>query len=181
MLAVPIDLTDLSSDTEIFDYLYLFFEEDFIEQRTLLAGSIYLDPNGQGMRNGREEVFWHITTRERTVRVRQGNQFIPSKSRLLDPDRASRIDWIRPILLNHNHTDIKLFYRKETTGRKPIRLYLWAHQHDFVVIVQKLGASGAFLVTSFYITEVYKRASYARLYAEYTSGVNQDLQGCEWF
>lgn len=181
MLAAPIDLTDLNSDTEIFDYLYLFFEADFIEQRTLLAGSIYLDPNGQGMRDGREEVFWHITTREKKKTVKQGNKFVPLVSRPLDPDRASRIDWIRPILLNHNHTNIKLFYRKETKGKQQIRLYLWAHQHDFVVIVQKLGASDAFLVTSFYITEGYKRASYTRWHVEYTTGVNQDLQGCEWF
>jgi hypothetical protein len=181
LFTAPLDLSHFSSDTAAFDHLYGFFKRDFIDQKTYLSGSIYVDPKGQGMKNGREEVFWHITTRDQVKRIRQGNRIVPIKTRPIDPDRASRLAWVRPMLLNYAHSDIKLFYRKETKGKKAIRLYLWAHQHDFVVIVQKLGASDVFLVTSFYITEGYKRASYAKWDLEYTSGVNQDLQGCEWF
>lgn len=181
MFGQLIDLDGFSCDDEVFDYLYCFFDEDFVKQRTMLAGSIYLDPKGQGMRNGREEVFWHITTRDRTIRVREGNRYVNRSTRPLDPDRASRLDWIRPIVMNHCHADIKLFYRKETKGKKPVRLYLWAYDHDFVVIVQKLGASDAFLVTSFYITEPYKRTSYEKWYNEYREGAKPELSGCEWF
>lgn len=181
LFTAPLDLSPFPSESDAFDHLYGFFQRDFVNQRTCLTETIYVDPNGQGMKNGREEVFWHITTRDQIKRVRQGNRIVPIKTRPLDPDRASRIAWVRPMLLNYAHADIKLFYRKETKGKKPIRLYLWAHQHDFVVIVQKLGASNAFLVTSFYITESYKRASYTKWHNEYASGANQDLQGCEWF
>ena len=70
---------------------------------------------------------------------------------------------------------------KETKGKKQVRLYLWAHEYDFVVIVQKLGASDAFLVTSFYITEIYKRDSYTKWHDEYIKGIHPELQYCEWF
>ena len=83
--------------------------------------------------------------------------------------------------MNHDHADIRRFYRKETKGKKPIRLYLWAYKEDFVVIVQKLGASDAFLVTSFYITEAYKRASYQKWFNEYSAGSIPELHACEWF
>lgn len=181
MFSSLIDLTDFSSEDEIFEYLYLFFERDFISQRTLLAGCIHMDPNGQGIRDGREEVFWHITTREKKKSVKQGKKMVKIVTRPLDHDRAGRLEWIRPILMNHSHANIKLFYRKETKGKKPIRLYLWAYNHDFVVIVQKLGAKDAFLVTSFYITEPYKKASYNKWHADYLSRVIPDLAGCEWF
>lgn len=181
MFSTLIDIDGFDTETEVFDYLYLFFEQDFVNQRTLLAECIYLDPNGQGLRDGREEVFWHITTREKTKKVKRGNKFVNLISRPLDPDRASRIEWIRPMLMGHSHAEIKLFYRKETKGKKPIRLYLWAYNHDFVVIVQKLGASDAFLVTSFYITETYKRDSYRKWCADYHLKVNPELAGCEWF
>lgn len=180
MLNRPIDLSAYT-ETQAFDHLYPFFERDFVTQRTLLATRIYVDPTGQGMRDGREEVFWHVTTRERKKRVKQGKTYTQIVTRPLDPDRASRIEWIRPILLNHDHADIRRFYRKETKGKKPIRLYLWAYKEDFVVIVQKLGASDAFLVTSFYITEAYKRASYQKWFNEYSAGSMPELHGCEWF
>lgn len=181
MFSSLIDLTGFSSESETFDYLYLFFEQDFVSQQTFLAGSIYLDPKGQGMRDGREEVFWHITTREKRKKVKQGKKIVEIVTRPLDPDRSARLEWIRPMMMNHSHADIRLFYRKETKGKKPIRLYLWAYQHDFVVIVQKLGAKDAFLVTCFYITEPYKRASYAKWHTEYLSGLRPELAGCEWF
>ena len=174
---------DLAGQTEpaVFDFLYPYFRRDFVDRDTYIANRIYVDPKSQGMRNGKEEVFWHITTREQKRTVKQGKKFVTIKTRPFDLDRSCRIAWIRPILINHNHAGIKIFYRKETTGRKPVRLYLWAHTHDFVVIVQKLGKSDAFLVTSFYITERYKRASYQKLYNEYVSGRNSALNGYEWF
>lgn len=181
MLTKPIDLTVFTTEEDAFDHLYAFFQRDFVKQKTYLCNTIYVDPNDQGMTREREGVFWHVTTREVIKRVKQGNRVVPIKVRPLDRDRASRIEWIRPILLNHSHADIKLFYRKETKGKKPIRLYLWAYQHDFIVIVQKLGASDAFLVTSFFITEPYKRDSYEKLYKEYIEGKKIELDQCEWF
>lgn len=176
-------ILDLSGQTEpeVFDFLHPLFVRDFVDNRATIGSGIYVDPKAQGMRDGKEEVFWHITTREKKKKVKRGKHFVEIKTRPFDPDRGSRIEWVKPMLTNHTHADIKLFYRKESKGKKPIRLYLWAHQHDFVVIVQKLGKSECYLVTSFYITEAYKRASYKKWYTDYESGVNPDLMGCEWF
>ncbi|WED22660.1 RlfB protein [Vibrio sp. JC009] len=180
MLKAPLELPE-KTETEIFDFLYSIFHKDFVQNEAYLAESIYVDPHGQGMREGKEEVFWHITTRDKTKRIKKEGKFVTVKTRLLDPDRASRIHWVKPILQNHDHGDIKLFYRKETKGKKPIRLYLWAHNSDFVVIVQKLGKSTSFLVTSFYITETYKRDSYQKWYSDYVDCKRAELEGCEWF
>lgn len=180
MLNAPLNLTGMS-EPDVYDYLYQFFKRDFIESKAHIAKTIYVDPKGQGMREGKEEVFWHITTRTQTKTVKRGKQMVKLISRPYDPERAARIEWIKPLLLNHEHQDVKLFYRKESKGKQPIRLYFWAHQNDFVVIVQKLGTSDAFLVTSFYITETYKRASYDKWYNEYVQGNKPELHGCEWF
>lgn len=76
---------------------------------------------------------------------------------------------------------IKCFYHKESTGNKNIRLYLWAFNQDFVVILEKLGKSQAFLVTSFYITHAGKRADYQKRYETYQNKSDDRLVGCEWF
>jgi len=180
MLKLPLNLTGMN-EPDVYEYLYPFFRRDFIETKTYIDQTIFVDPVGQGIRDGKEEVFWHITTRERVKTVKEGKKVVKLKTRPFDPERAARIEWIRPLLLNHGHKDVKLFYRKESKGKKAIRLYFWAHKHDFVVIVQKLGRSNSFLVTSFCITEPYKRASYEKLYREYVGGNKPELQGCEWF
>ncbi len=180
MLPPILDLAG-QSEPEVFDILHPYFIRDFVDSQTTIGSGIYVDPNSQGLRDGKEEVFWHITTREKKKKVKQGKHFVNIKTRPYDPDRACRIEWIKPMLTNHTHGDIKLFYRKETKGKKPVRLYFWAHQHDFVVIVQKLGESDCYLVTSFYITESYKRSSYDKWYEEYMSGNNEELESCEWF
>jgi len=180
VLPPVLDLTG-QREPAVFEFLYPYFRRDFVDRDTHIAGSIYVDPKSQGMRGGKEEVFWHITTREQRRTVKRGKKFVTIKTRPFDLDRSCRITWVRPMLSNHSHADIKMFYRQETTGRKPIRLYLWAYKQDFVVIVQKLGKSDAFLVTSFYITESYKRKSYQKLYDEYVGRRNITLNGCEWF
>ena len=180
MLPEPINVTG-HQEPAVFEVLYPYFQRDFIQAKTYLAGTIYVDPMSQGIRDGKEEVFWHITTREKQKKVKQGKQWVTIKTRSFDPCRGSRIEWVKLMLLNHAHADIKAFYRKATKGKKHIRLYLWAHQHNFVVIVQKLGASSSFLVTSFYITEAYKRASFQKWLTEYQNGTKPELVGCEWF
>lgn len=180
MFPTPLDLSGQTAP-DVFDVLYPYFQRDFVAQRTCLARTIHVNPKAQGMRDGKEEVFWHITTREQKKQVRQGKKMVLLKSRPFDPDRACRIEWIRPMLIQHDHAEVLLFYRKETRGKKPIRLYLWAKRRDFVVIVQKLGRSSSYLVTSFYITETYKRASYQKWFDEYTRGSKPELRNCEWF
>jgi hypothetical protein len=168
--------------TEIFDYLYeSYFVEDFIEQKTYLNGNIYINPESYKKDENKELAFWHLTTREKQYTKREGKKFVTYKERLLDIDRADRLEWVKKIIENHTLPDIKCFYKKETTNKKPIRLYLWLHEKNFVVILQKLGKSSSFLVTSFYIDHEDKKVDYQDYYENYTNGLDIDLAGCEWF
>lgn len=180
MLSAPLNLTG-HTEPDVFNVLYPYFYRDFVAAPTYLNGSIFVDPAAHGHRDGKEEIFWHITTREQSRKVKQGGRMQTITQRLFDPDRSARIEWVKQIIDHHRHPDVRLFYRKESKGKKPIRMYLWAHQYDFVVIVQKLGRSDAYLVTSFYITETYKRNSYQTWYNDYVSGNRPELLKCEWF
>ena len=166
---------------EIFDVLYKYFYRDFITEKTLLNKSIYIDPQSGKKVDGKEASFWHLTTRKQIHTVKVGNRSIPKEERLPDYPRAERIEWIKEIITNHNHAEIKLFYHIESNEKKDLRLYLWAHRYDFVVILQKLGKSASFLVTSFYIDSERKKGIYEQRFQHYQNGNSAELANCEWF
>jgi len=60
-------------------------------------------------------------------------------------------------------------------------LYLWGYNHDFVVILQKLGASSSYLVTSFYIDNQKKRDAFEKKFESYKNKTDGRLGDCEWF
>jgi hypothetical protein len=167
MFGDMIDFESFCTEDKIVEFLYSIFKKDFINERCLLCNQIYIDPKSSEKREGKEEIFWHIVTRKHR------------SERRLDKPRASRIKWIKPIILNHNHEKIKMFYFFEDTGK--IRLYLWGFEIDFVVILQKLGASSSYLVTSFYIDNQKKRDGFEKKFQNYGDGTDHRLRGCEWF
>lgn len=180
MLSSPLNLGVIDAG-KIYDFLYGFFRRDFVQQRTMLNGAIHVSPRSHLLEDGKEKDFWHLTSRDKTYHVKEGNRYITKKERLIDYARAERIEWVRQIISNHGHHRIKLFYHQESNADRDIRLYLWAFQDDFVVILQKLGRSTSFLVTSFYIDHDGKRRDYENRYLSYSSGGNGGLNGCEWF
>lgn len=182
MLNNPLDLSKINA-TDIIDFLYDIFRRDFVDHKTTLANCIYINPKSHQKDEGKEKVFWHLTTKEdkRWEFDQNGRKTLINYGRLPDFGRASRLEWVRQILENHTHQAIKCFYHKESTGNKNIRLYLWAFNQDFVVILEKLGKSQAFLVTSFYITHAGKRADYQKRYETYQNKSDDRLVGCEWF
>lgn len=147
---------------------YDVFKRDFIKTKLYLAQKIYINPQIHKKQNGKEKIFWHITTRENAR----------SKQREFDEQRASRIGWIKEIIDNYTHQEIKMFYHRE---KRDIRLYLWLYNYDFVVILQKLGKSSSFLVTSFYIDKGYNKKIYQTRYEEYINKIDPKLKDCEWF
>lgn len=169
MFRNKIDFTTIATQNEIYEMLYNIFKRDFIDNNTHLAGAIYLNPNFGTPVNSKEEIFWHIVTRknERT-RVRE-----------FDEDRASRIEWIKKAVEHYTHSDIKLFYFYENSGK--IRLYLWIYNHDFLVILQKIGDTESYIVTSFYIDNDKKRDKTNRKYDDYIANTDTRLNSCEWF
>lgn len=181
MLSEPLPLGAIDA-TRLIDYLYSFFHRDFVAAKTFLNGTIYIDPRSNRLDDGKELDFWHLTTRENKRPVRQGNRWVSiSEGRFPDYARAARIEWVKQILTNHDHPAIKLFYHQESDQKRNIRLYLWAYQDDFVVILQKLGRSSSFLVTSFYLDHDGKRRDYELRFSRYKNKECKELEGCEWF
>lgn len=162
-----IDFDSCCGENEIIEFLYEVFKNDFIINKCYLADKILIDPKSDQLHDGKEEIFWHVVTRKDRGR------------RKLDKHRACRIKWIKPIILNHTHEKIKMFYYFEDTGK--VRLYLWAYEVDFVVILQKLGVKSSYLVTSFYIDNQKKRDVFQRKYTDYIEKKDTRLDGCEWF
>lgn len=173
-----IDL-DTIEITELFDVLYDYFCEDFVDNKTYLNSNIYINPKSYKKDDGKELVFWHLTTRETKIQKKVGNRWIVEKERLPDYRRSERLVWIKKIIENHTHDSIKLFYYKEKTNL--VRLYLWAFDEDFIVILEKLGKSSSYLVTSFYVDKNYNRDTYYKRYDDYVNKKDKELENCEWF
>lgn len=180
MLSDPLNLSEVEATT-IIDVLYGFFHRDFVAAKTYLAGEIYINPRSHRKHDGKELDFWHLTTKDVKEQVwENGKRIWRMTGRYPDFDRASRLEWVKQILTNHTHESVRLFYHQETNRKRDIRLYLWAYKDDFVVILQKLGKSSSFLVTSFYITHEGKRRDFEKRYKNYCRGDTR-LVGCEWF
>lgn len=169
MFGLIIDFEVCCKREEIYDFLYNIFKSDFIDNRCYLANKIYINPQSHKKIDGKEEIFWHIISRKNTK----------TKKREFDKKRASRIRWIKPIILNYDSDEIKMFYHLEASGK--IRLYLWAYKRDFIVILQKLGSKDSYLVTSFYIDKNFNREDYNKRYEAYIKKENPKLNNCEWF
>ena len=180
MLSDVLNLQQVAA-TDIIDFLYGIFHRDFVADRTYIAEQIYINPRSHSKDAGKERDFWHLTTREEKEKVwKNGKPVWQVVGRYPDFPRAERLEWVKQILTNHDHNSIKLFYHRETNKKRDVRLYLWAFEHDFVVILQKLGRSSSFLVTSFYIDHRGKVADFNKRYDNYVNG-SAGLNGCEWF
>ena len=180
MLSDPLDLSKIEA-TSIIDVLYGIFHRYFVATKTYLASQIYINPRSHRKDDGKELDFWHLTTKDEKEQVwENGKRTWRVTGRYPDFDRASRLEWVKQILTNHDHESVRLFYHQETNQKRDIRLYLWAHEADFVVILQKLGKSDSFLVTSFYISHEGKRRDFEKRFNNYCRG-DAKLAGCEWF
>ena len=158
------------NDDEIIELLYEIFKNDFILNRTYLAQRVYIDPMSDDIETSinKEKIFWHVISRKNRG------------TRRVDKPRACRINWIRPMILNYNHVKIKLFYHYEDNNK--IRLYLWAYDNDFAVILQKIGSrNSSYVVTSFYIDNQNKRDAFERKFIKYQNSNDTRLESCEWF
>lgn len=180
MLNEPLDLNNIDA-SKIFDVLYEIFHCDFVRNKTFLAEKIYINPQSHCLEDNKEKVFWHLTSREEKEEYwENGIKKYRSLGRFPDYRRAERIGWVKQIIENYHHEKIKLFYHRESNKKRDIRLYLWAYEDDFVVILQKLGKSESFLVTSFYIDHKGKREDYQKRFENYQNG-DENLKNCEWF
>lgn len=168
MLKLPLELGKIEA-SGLIDYLYEIFERDFVHQRAMLSGKVWIDPRSERKNDGKEDSFWHLITRGKVG------------DRYPDYRRAERLEWVRQIIDSPTHPCVQIFYHRESNQRQDVRMYLWAEKHDFVVIIQRLGKSRAFLVTSFYVDHKGKRDDYRKRLQHYQSGRDADLSSNVWF
>jgi hypothetical protein len=84
--------------------------------------------------------------------------------RHIDFDRAKKLPWVRAVLENYTADDVKAFWVEQAKGET---LYLWLHEHDFVVVLRKFKSKKErrkkkIIVTAFHVYG-YNRRYYQRL------------------
>ncbi len=115
---------------EILGRLYAVFEHDFKNGRPRYNGlPVWWDRRCLDS-DPHEEGFWHLVTRDDKQ----------SGDRLLDSPRAQRLGWCRAVIDNSDEADVLVFDYEEGNGR--VRTYLWGHQFDYVVILEKVIRRG---------------------------------------
>ena len=153
---------------ENLENLYKYFEDDFITNTTTLKNQYDLVIDMLSQKKNKPKIFWHVITRDKEIRVRRGRTWQTKKIRKFDENRAKRIRWIKHLILNFDKTNRNIFsfFYRETEGinRGKLRLYIWAKDHDYIVIIEKLNANSSFLVTAFYIDEHYNKKTYQDRY-----------------
>jgi hypothetical protein len=123
------------------------------------------------LEDGKEEIFWHLTSREvkPTPIPRRQRHFFPAgqthltQQRTTDPKRCERLPWIKPLI--QHPTDPEVLAWDYLEGDGSVKTYVWLKAENFVVIMKKLPDGQRRLVTSFYVDEEYKRKDFERKYA----------------
>ena len=123
------------------------------------------------MENGKEKIFWHLTTRmsEKKRITRRKRKFYPSSQtdtepqRMLDLRRCERLPWVKPLIEHPFESEVLAWDYEE--GDRTIKTYIWIKDYDFVVIMKKYRDGRRRLITSFHVDKAYKREVFKRKYA----------------
>jgi hypothetical protein len=135
---------------ETLDLLYMIFKRDFRESRPVYEGKpVWFSP---GMEDGKERIFWHMTSREN-----EGTGM-----RLPDLRRSERLPWARPMIDNANRPQILAWDHEE--GDKTIKTYVWLQDFDFLVLMKRYPAGGRRLITSYYVDQPHTRRGLQKKY-----------------
>ncbi len=125
-----------------YEELYALFRKDFIESQPVYEGQpVWIFPE---MENGKEKIFWHLTTREDKR----------TKERFPDLRRSERLPWVRAILDEPDHTELLIWDYVEGDG--DINTYVWLKDYDFVILLKKYPNGSRRLLTSYWLD--YKNA-----------------------
>ncbi|MBW2663664.1 MAG: hypothetical protein JRD93_17205 [Deltaproteobacteria bacterium] len=118
--------------------------------------------------DGREKIFWHLTSRKQKARrvPRRKRRFydedeIPAE-RLPDLRRSERLPWVKALIENTGKNGISAWDYEEGNGS--IKTYVWLKNCDFVVIMKKYPNNSRRLVTSFYVDREYKQRDFESKY-----------------
>jgi len=109
---------------DTYEALYRLFERDFKKSQPVYEGrAVWFFPE---MENGKEKIFWHLTSRE------------DKKVGERPPDlrRSERLPWVRPMLDHPEKPEVLAWDHKEGDGA--VKTYVWLEDYDFVVIMKRV-------------------------------------------
>lgn len=128
---------------------YNHFHETFLRNKPKFRGDPVFVDLRQDPDTGREEGFYHLTTRGK------GNE------RKAEIQRATKILWVDCLIDNYQADGVR--YWEYLEGGNRTRHYIWAEEQDFVVILEE-KSRGFYLVTGFVTDNGWKRKDLARKY-----------------
>lgn len=157
------DLEDLFDELDIDgptpDQLYTMygiFLNDFDENPILLKGKT-LKYNRSRSKHpvclGKAQAFEHIITRKSKI----------SGKRNFDRQRANKIHWIRPILINAHDIRIKYFERVNDKGVN--QHFYWYQEKSFIIIIREIDPD-VLLITSYSVDSL-ERNNFKQWYDDY--------------
>lgn len=150
------DLSIESPTVEQLYQMYGIFLNDIVKNPIMIGGT-ELSYNRNISRHpvcrGKMQAFEHLITRESKYKGKRD----------FDRERANKIHWIRPIIVNASDARIKYFERLNDRGYN--QLYYWYEERGFMVIVRELKP-GLILITSFSV-DALERPMYKRWYNLY--------------
>lgn len=169
----PVWLPDLicvdpwvGGDGGTYDQLYAVFQRDFVHSHPCYDGrEVWYFPD---MDDGKEEVFWHLTTREERPKPvpRRMRHVVPTPpaqlARYPDLRRCERLPWVRPLIEHAAWAEVLAWDYLEGDGAT--KTYVWLKDWDFVVIMKKYPDCKRRLITSFYVDSDYKQQDLERKY-----------------
>jgi hypothetical protein len=136
---------------ETIDLLYAIFKRDFKDDPPAYEGhGVWFFPD---MENGKEVVFWHLTSKD----DKEGG------GRLPDLRRSERLPWARPMLTRTEELEVRAWDYEESD--KGIKTYVWLKDFDFLVLLKRYPDGSRRLLTSFYIEYPNYRRKLERKYS----------------
>lgn len=122
------------NEEELLAQLHDIFIDDFITNPFQVDGATVLIKDELSAHKGLPDYFAyyrhdfvHCVTRKSDI----------TRRRVFEPERANRVHWIKPILLNHHERCIKYYLYTESDGTA--RDYFWYEEKKYVVILEKVS------------------------------------------
>lgn len=120
-----------------YELLYEIFQKDFVNNQPQYRGYVvWFFPEEE---DGKEVVFWHLTSREDNA----------VGERIPDLRRSERLPWARPMLDNPDKPEVLDWDYEEGDGS--IKTYVWLKDYDYLVVLKKYKDGRRRLITSFWI------------------------------
>jgi hypothetical protein len=127
-----------------YDLLYEIFRCDILQSNLTYRGfNVWFYPTTDD--GGREEIFWHLTTRGK------------HDARLPDLRRCELLSWVKPLILRCPCPAGDVWDWDHEEGDGAIKTYVWLRHHDFVIIMKKLRNGKRRLITSYHLDNNHER------------------------